>query len=35
MASGRVTTEGATSGNPDDDVVDADLEAVDDDKKKS
>jgi hypothetical protein len=35
MASGRVTTEGATSGKPDDDVVDADFEVVDDDKKKS
>jgi len=29
------TTEGATSGRPGDDVVDADFEVVDDDKKKS
>jgi hypothetical protein len=35
MASGRVTTEGATSGNPDDEVVDVDFEVVDDDKYKS
>jgi molecular chaperone DnaK (HSP70) len=28
-------TEGATSGKPGDDVVDADCEVVDDDKKKS
>jgi molecular chaperone DnaK (HSP70) len=28
-------TEGATSGKPGDDVVDADFEVVDDDKKKS